>query len=119
MIDEDGNVILPCEYDPAWDGIYYEQKRIVFKEGDKQGIAKAKEYAEMPKLTAELLHTFIQRIDVYKKNDKNSRNTGNPVMIYYKFQITKPEHLAIMFGLDEDDFRRADNPKPAELDFTA
>lgn len=38
LIDEDGNVILPCEYDPAWDGIYYEQKRIVFKEGEKQGV---------------------------------------------------------------------------------
>ena len=73
----------------------------------------------MPKLTAELLYTFIQRIDVYKKNDKNSRNTGNPVMIYYKFQITKPEQLAIMFGLEEDDFRKAENLKPAELDFTA
>ena len=82
-------------------------------------IDKAKAYAEMPKLTVELLHTFIQRVDVYKKIDKNSRKTENPIMIYYKFQITKPEQLAVMFGLEEDDFSKADNPEPAELDFTA
>lgn len=40
-------------------------------------------------------------------------------MIYYKFQITKPEQLAIMFGLEEDDFRKADTSEPAELDLPA
>ena len=40
-------------------------------------------------------------------------------MIYYKFQITKPEQLAVMFGLEEDDFSKTNNPEPAELDFTA
>ena len=82
-------------------------------------IDKAKAYAEMPKLTVELLHTFIQRVDVYKKIDKNSRKTENPIMIYYKFRITKPEQLAVMFGLEEDDFSKTNNPEPAELDFTA
>ena len=38
LIDEDGNVILPCEYDVSWNGISVEQKLMVFKEGDKQGI---------------------------------------------------------------------------------
>ena len=38
LIDEDGTVVLPCEYDVPWNGISYEQKRIVFKEGDKCGI---------------------------------------------------------------------------------
>ena len=38
LIDENGNVILPCEYDVSWAGISCEQKRIVFKDGDKHGI---------------------------------------------------------------------------------
>lgn len=38
LIDEDGNVILPCEYDVAWSGIDYEHKRIVFKENEKFGV---------------------------------------------------------------------------------
>lgn len=40
-------------------------------------------------------------------------------MIYYKFRMTKSEQLAAMFGLEPDDFRKTDNTKPAELDFTA
>lgn len=38
LIDENGNVILPCEHDVPWSGINYEQKRIIFKDGDKCGI---------------------------------------------------------------------------------
>lgn len=35
LIDEDGNVILPCEYDISVD---YEHRRIIFKENGKSGI---------------------------------------------------------------------------------
>lgn len=38
LIDEDGNVILPCEYDVVWNGLDYEHKRMVFSENDKQGV---------------------------------------------------------------------------------
>ena len=38
LIDEDGNVILPCKYDAAWGGVSYENRRIVFVENGKQGI---------------------------------------------------------------------------------
>ena len=38
LIDVDGTVILPCEYDVKWDGISCEQKLMVFKEGEHQGI---------------------------------------------------------------------------------
>ena len=50
----------------------------------KDFIAKAKECVEMPKLTAELLHTFIQRVEVYEKPTKYSRTEGNSVMISSK-----------------------------------
>lgn len=52
----------------------------------------------MPKLTAELLHTFIQRVDVYEKPTKYSRTEGNPVMIYYKYQMTTSEQWQILTG---------------------
>ena len=64
----------------------------------KDFIAKAKEYVEMPKLTAELLHAFIYRVDVYEKPTKYSRTEGNPVMIYYKYQLTPQENAKIMVG---------------------
>lgn len=38
LIDENGNVILPCKYNTTWNGISYETKRIVFVENEKQGI---------------------------------------------------------------------------------
>lgn len=38
LIDENGTVLLPCEYDVAWNGISYENRRILFVENEKQGI---------------------------------------------------------------------------------
>lgn len=73
----------------------------------------------MPKLTAELLHTFVQRIDVYEKPTKYSRTEGNPVMIYYKFQMTKSEQFAAMYGLEPDDLRNVTDQEANTLDFTA
>ena len=74
-------------------------------------IEKAKEYVEMPKLTAELLHTFIQRVDVYEKPTKYSRTEGNPVMIYYKYQMTTGEQWQILTGagLPKTDTTKAEN----------
>lgn len=71
-------------------------------------IEKAKEFVEMPKLTAELLHTFIQRVDVYEKPTKYSRTEGNPVMIYYKYQMTTDEQWQILTG---EGFPKTDTTK--------
>lgn len=38
LIEKDGTVILPCEYDVPWDGICLERKRIAYKENGKQGL---------------------------------------------------------------------------------
>ena len=76
----------------------------------KDFIAKAKECVEMPKLTTQLLHTLIQRVEVYEKPTKYSRTQGNPVMIYYKYQLTPQEKAKIMVG---DGL-----PTPEELDLT-
>lgn len=94
--------------------LYSQQQQAI-----KDFIAKAKEYLEMPKLTAELLHTFIQRVDVYEKPVKYKHDAGYPVMIYYKFQMTRSERFATMFGLEPDDFSIVANQAPNTLDFTA
>ena len=73
--------------------LYSKQQQVI-----KDFIAKAKEYVEMPKLTEELLHAFIHRVDVYEKPTKYSRTEGNPVMIYYKYQLTPQENTKILFG---------------------
>lgn len=105
--------ISPQRYDEMVADYEYEQANLkekltaisteleMYNEQDKavrRFIAKAKQFIEMPKLTPELLHTFIQRIDVYEKLTKYSKSEGNPVMIYYNYQITKKEQLSFMFG---------------------
>ncbi len=53
----------------------------------REFVTKAKEYLEMPKLTPELLRVFIRRIEVCEKPEKYSRTCGNPIVIYYAFQL--------------------------------
>ena len=75
-----------------------EQERIV-----TEFMEKAKRYVEMPELTTELLHTFINRIEVCEKPVKYSRTHGNPITIYYTFEMTGIEKAAIMFRDSEND----------------
>ena len=49
-------------------------------------IEQAREYIEMPKLTAELLRVFIRRIEVFEKPEKYSRTCGNMIIIHYTFE---------------------------------
>lgn len=64
----------------------------------KNFIAKANQYIDMPILTAELLHAFINRIVVYEKTAKYSKVEGNAVVIYYNYQITRKEQFGLVFG---------------------
>ena len=73
--------------------LYSQQQQAI-----KDFVEKAKEYIEMPKLTHELLYAFIQRVDVYEKPKKYSRESGNPIMIYYKYQMTPNERVAMIVG---------------------
>lgn len=52
-------------------------------------VERAKEYIEMPKLTAELLKVFIRRIEVFEKTKKYSRTCGNTIIIHYTFECDK------------------------------
>ena len=38
LIDKDGNVLLPCKFNAAWDGISYEHKFVIFEEDKKKGL---------------------------------------------------------------------------------
>ena len=69
----------------------------------QQFIRDAKQYVEMPELTPELLRAFISKIEVYEKEVKYSHTCGNPVVIYYKFQMKKLETLTVMFGTYDED----------------
>jgi hypothetical protein len=52
-------------------------------------INNAKQYAEIRKLTSEILKTFIWRIEVYEKAVKRSRTCGNRVVVYFTFSADK------------------------------
>lgn len=55
----------------------------------KEFIAKAKEYIHIERLTPEIIHAFIKRIDVYEKEVRYSRTCGNTIVIQYTFQLDK------------------------------
>lgn len=63
----------------------------------------ARQFIEMPKLTPELLHTFIKRIEVYEKPVKYSHKFGNPIVIYYTFEMTGMERFSVLLGENETD----------------
>ena len=94
--------------------LYSQQQQAI-----KDFIAKAKEYVDMPKLTPELFHTFIQRVDVYEKPIKYSRDAGNPIMIYHKFQMTYTEQFAALAGLEPREKSEGDKSQSTQLDFSA
>ena len=58
-------------------------------------IKSANRYVDMPKLTPELLRTFIKRIEIYEKEQRFSRTTGNKIDIYFTFA---PESGMIIDG---------------------
>ncbi len=47
-------------------------------------IDKAKQYTEINELTAELLHLFIERVDVGERTEKWSRTAMQEICIYYR-----------------------------------
>lgn len=47
-------------------------------------IDKAKQYTEINDLTAELLHLFIERVEVGERTEKWSRTAIQEINIYYR-----------------------------------
>ena len=58
-------------------------------------LQSAKRYVSMPKLTPELLRTFISRIEVHEKENRFSRTIGNKIDICFTFA---PESGMIIDG---------------------
>ena len=53
----------------------------------KSFIQNAWRFLEMPRLTPELLRTFIKRIEIHEKEQKFSRSCGNRIDIYFTFSL--------------------------------
>ena len=85
----------------------------------KNFVDKAKAYIEMPELTPELLYTFIQRVEVYEKPTKYSKEAGNPVMIFYKYQMTRFEHGAVALGVTPDELADTQSETPENVEVSA
>ena len=85
----------------------------------KDFVDKAKKYIEMPELTPELLYTFIQRVEVYEKPTKYSKEAGNPVMIFYKYQMTRFQHGAVALGITPDELADMQSEAPENVEVSA
>ncbi|MEG1028414.1 MAG: DUF4368 domain-containing protein, partial [Oscillospiraceae bacterium] len=70
---------------------------------------KAKKYTDLTELTPEILHMFIEKIEVGERAEKYSRTAPQDIWIYYRdigmlsdvkkeFDIASPEE---MLGTDE------------------
>ena len=85
----------------------------------KDFLDKAKKYIEMPELTPELLYAFIQRVEVYEKPTKYSKEAGNPVMIFYKYQMTRREHAVAVFGITPEELADMQSESTENIDVSA
>ena len=47
-------------------------------------LENARKYTEIPKLTCEILHTFIQRVEVGERTKRYDRNAPQEIRIYYR-----------------------------------
>lgn len=75
LIDENGNVILPCEHDVSWSGISYEQKRIIFKDGDKHGIKDFDGNIIVPPIYYEI-HSIDNPLLIVRVGEKDNYKEG-------------------------------------------
>ena len=62
----------------------------------REFMENAKQYIEMPRLTPEIMRTFIRRIEVFEKAERYSRRCGMPIIIYYTFELPQTVKEAIM-----------------------
>lgn len=74
LIDTDGNVILPCKFDVAWNGISHEKRLMIVKEAGRQGLRDFEgnevipaDYYELHGLHRPLLTTRVGEKDNYKE----------------------------------------------------
>lgn len=49
-----------------------------------QFLENARKYTEIPELTSEILHTFIQRVEVGERAERYSRTAPQEIRIYYR-----------------------------------
>ena len=47
-------------------------------------LENARKYTEIPELTCEILHTFIQRVEVGERAKRYDRNAPQEIRIYYR-----------------------------------
>ena len=75
LIDKNGDVILPCVYETAWNGILHEQKRICFEEGGKQGVKDYDGNIIIPAIYREI-HGHTNPLLTVRVGDKDSYKEG-------------------------------------------
>ena len=56
-------------------------------------IEASKKYIDIQELTAEILRTFISRIDVYEKEEWNSMTCGNDIVIHFTVEYSQKLNL--------------------------
>ena len=97
LIDENGNVLVPCQSDIAWDGILYDQKRIIFKDGEKKGVRDFDGNIIIPPLFSEI-HFSDRPLVKVRLGDRNNYTEG--IFTKEGIQVVPAEYKYISFYED-------------------
>ena len=71
-------------------------------------VYKAKQYTEINELTAEILHLFIERVEVGERGEKWSRTAMQEINIYYR-------DIGLLDNIIEPQTDESVQPKPSEV----
>lgn len=75
LIDENGNVILPCKYDVPFNGISYDQQRMIIQEDNKCGIMDFDGNTVVPAIYHEI-HGMSNPLITVRVGEKNNYTEG-------------------------------------------
>lgn len=75
LVDTAGNVLLPCKYHVAWDGIHWSQRRIIFEENGKQGLMNFDDNIIIPAIYHKIYGVSNPLLTVYV-GEKNNYLVG-------------------------------------------
>ncbi len=97
LIDENGNELVPCQDDIIWDGILYDQKRIIFKNGENKGIRDFEGNIIIPAKYLEIRHTDKPLLCV-RIGEKDNYKEG--ILTRDGIEVVPAEYRYIIFYRD-------------------
>lgn len=92
LIDKDGNVLLPCKYDVAWNGISYEKRRLIIPQDGKQAVIDFDDNIIIPAKYYEI-HGLSNTLLTVREGEKDHYKEG--LITHNGMVVVPPEYHRI------------------------